>query len=282
MTATFFETLRQSPVHSEIFESTLEGVYRRVLSGWSVAVDGGANHGRHTIPMARIAWSGRVLAFEPIPLIAERLRDALNRAGIAARVTLVEAALAETAGEAIFNYVDEPSADQRFPFMNAALSGLNLPQHVKKMHHQEIEVRTTTVDQEVSAQSGRVDFIKLDLEGGEYHALAGAVHTLRTHRPVVVFEDAGPYCGKIYNYEPRLLPALFRDAGYELFYITGHRFSDRDWLSRINGNWRPFYTLAAPQEMRIGWLLRRVVDDELRKKGMEPIFPNELADADLG
>lgn len=35
------------------------------------------------------------------------------------------------------------------------------------------------------------DFIKLDVEGMEYHALIGAEQTIRTHRPVIMLEENG-------------------------------------------------------------------------------------------
>jgi hypothetical protein len=36
----------------------------------------------------------------------------------------------------------------------------------------------------------RVAFIKLDIEGGEFHALLGGIRTIRRSRPVMVFEAA--------------------------------------------------------------------------------------------
>lgn len=41
------------------------------------------------------------------------------------------------------------------------------------------------------------DFIKLDVEGMEWHALVGAEQTIRTHRPVVMFEENG--CNRRYG-----------------------------------------------------------------------------------
>src|SRR5690606_24948980 len=35
------------------------------------------------------------------------------------------------------------------------------------------------------------DFIKLDVEGMEWHALKGGEHTIRTHRPIIMLEENG-------------------------------------------------------------------------------------------
>ncbi|MDG2111476.1 MAG: FkbM family methyltransferase [Actinomycetota bacterium] len=50
------------------------------------------------------------------------------------------------------------------------------------------ELGETSVDAVADLELDRVDFIKIDIEGGELAALRGAARTLDTHRPIVVFE----------------------------------------------------------------------------------------------
>jgi FkbM family methyltransferase len=56
-----------------------------------------------------------------------------------------------------------------------------------------VEVKTETIDDFVSENSlGRVDFIKMDIEGAEPEALAGAAQTIRKHHPqlaISVYHD---------------------------------------------------------------------------------------------
>jgi FkbM family methyltransferase len=58
----------------------------------------------------------------------------------------------------------------------------------------------------------RVDFIKLDVEGGEYHALKGAMEMLRCFRPTIVSE---------------IKPGFFTEQLYGLLFELGY-------------NWIPF------------------------------------------
>jgi FkbM family methyltransferase len=205
-----FATLRNLPQKGDIFEGILEGLYRRVLSGWSVALDGGANHGRHTIPMAQMAWRGRVLAFEPIPVVVGRLQERINSSEVAARVVVRQAALGSCNGSTEFFVVDE-SPDPNFPFAGYALSGIRLGEEARELKHRRVSVEVTSIDSEWELHHlGRVDFIKLDLEGGEYHALQGAEKVLRRDRPMVVFEDGGPFTGTKYGYDPRMLLSYLR------------------------------------------------------------------------
>lgn len=56
-----------------------------------------------------------------------------------------------------------------------------------------------------------VDFIKLDVEGMERDALLGGEITIRTYRPVIMFEDNG--LSRRYGYEPGAVGALLRSWG---------------------------------------------------------------------
>lgn len=68
------------------------------------------------------------------------------------------------------------------------------------------------------------DFIKLDVEGMEWHALVGGEQTVRTHRPVIMLEEKGHETR--YGLAPGAACALMRDWGARLM----HRTPGRDWI----------------------------------------------------
>src|SRR5438132_11672625 len=64
----------------EMFESVISDIYTAVLKKGDLAVDGGANVGRHTFPMAEaVGTSGLVLAVEAIPALAKSLENEVRR-----------------------------------------------------------------------------------------------------------------------------------------------------------------------------------------------------------
>jgi len=89
-----------------------------------------------------------------------------------------------------------------------------------------LAVPASTIDDLVAAHfpDGKLDVIKLDLEGAEQRALAGAQHTLRQARPLILFEAfrgaRGWQGGSIGT-----MSTLFAEAGYSLLCLdptAGH------------------------------------------------------------
>jgi FkbM family methyltransferase len=125
--------------------------------------------------MVRLAPRGTHLAFEPLPHLAAHLRRAFPQ------VRVHEAAVSDQSGSAEFVHVEN----------DPAYSGLrerlyDRPDPVLAR----IPVTVVRLD-DVVAEAQPVHFVKLDIEGGEFHALRGAVRTIARARPVIVFE-AGP------------------------------------------------------------------------------------------
>lgn len=149
------------------FEDEFAFVGRLVGPGWRAA-DGGTNIGVYTLTLARAGAD--MLAFEPNPPIADRARRAIALNGLDARVRLRIAALGERPGVARFETAAQPE--------NAHLAASG-----------GIEVPVTTLDEEIAALGWTaLDFVKLDLEGGEADALRGARRTLARTSPLVMSE----------------------------------------------------------------------------------------------
>ena len=69
--------------------------------------DIGANCGTFALPLATAAGIGsRIVAFEPHPTMAERLRSNLELNGLTSRVEVVEVALGERAGDTVLHLVE--------------------------------------------------------------------------------------------------------------------------------------------------------------------------------
>lgn len=149
-------------------------VMKRVLKSGSTAVDVGSFKGNVMAQMVEAAPQGTHHAFEPIPKMAAAVRKRFP----SPRIKVHEMALGDHAGFATFQHVTT----------NPAYSGLKrrgLPRKNEVVIP--IKVRVDTLDN-VLPPTTKVAFLKIDVEGGEYGVLMGAVKTVRRCRPVIVVE----------------------------------------------------------------------------------------------
>jgi FkbM family methyltransferase len=174
-----------------------------------VAIDGGANIGVHTVEWARCMYRwGRVTAFEAQEIVFYALAGnvALNNC-LNARVRL--AALGESCGE-----LAVPQPDY---FMPASFGSLELRKRADtEFIGQQIsyEAGASTMVPMVNLDSlglGRLDLVKLDVEGMELEALRGGRNVLARHRPIVLVE--------VIKSDRTALEAFLAELGYRMFLI---------------------------------------------------------------
>lgn len=155
------------------YERHVQRAVRAGLAAGDVFFDIGANAGFYTLLAARIVGStGRVFAFEPLPENVDLLKQhlALNALG---NVAIHATAITDTSGRARF-----ARSSSRF---TAHLEGRG-----------EFEVSTDALDSLV--ESGAIPpptLIKMDIEGGEARALAGARRTLMNCGPALILATHG-------------------------------------------------------------------------------------------
>jgi FkbM family methyltransferase len=209
---------------------TLE-VMRRVLAADSSCIDIGAHDGEILRHITKLAPQGRHIAFEPIPHLAAMLRARFPE------VAVHEAACTNSPGSAEFVLVENAPA----------YSGLR----------QRIYDRPDVALRNIRVQAVRVDdlvrqavsLIKVDVEGGEYHALLGAERTITIHRPVIIFEASARSTGQ-YGVAPHDFTKFFGRLGYRLFTMerwlaSKPAFTDEEFIHNWNGG-PHYYFIAQP------------------------------------
>ncbi|MFV0281808.1 MAG: FkbM family methyltransferase [Rhodoblastus sp.] len=166
-------------------------------------VDAGANIGVVSVILANMVGpEGRVIAVEMMPDTAACLRHNLGL-NAADNVTVIESALSDTAGQIVHASV-RPGQYGQASIANQGSQSDAL----------QIEVRTTTLD-EVTAELSSIAFLKMDLEGVEHIALAGARETLKRTN-VVFFESWRPDGGDAAR--------ILRESGFRLSQVDGRNF----------------------------------------------------------
>jgi len=180
----------------------------KLLRPGMVFLDIGAFHGLYTMIAARrTASTGRVIAFEPSPRDRRRLRlhAAMNRL---ANVEIEPYAVSASAGVSEFYVVR-----RGFTTMNS----LRPPATVDPVDR---TVAPTVGLDEYCARRAirRVDFLKVDVEGGELDLFRGARAVLEDARPLILCEVLD-WVTRPWGYEAREIVRHLRGHGYEWFEV---------------------------------------------------------------
>jgi FkbM family methyltransferase len=158
-------------------EPLTQAALRGVLCSGKVLYDVGAHIGIYALPAARLG--AKVIAFEPDPDTAARLRAHVDRNHLGDKVRTVEAAVWSSSRPSITFRRGLPRSQggiawrDRQPVL--ATGGI-------------IEVQAVCLDDFVAGGGPVPHVIKVDVEGSESEVLKGAAETLRDHHPVLIVE----------------------------------------------------------------------------------------------
>ncbi len=201
------------------YEDIVRHNYQRFLVPGAVVVDVGAHVGEHLEHFLEIAWpDGHVVAFEPIPSLADGLRRRF--ADRAAILEIHEVALGAFEGRSEFVFATGTPGESGLKQRRFNRPDLAAPRN--------IEVRVRRLDDCVGHLS-RLDYVKIDVEGGEVDCLKGGLGTIERHRPIISTEyGAAGYAA--YGYEQETLWELAQEVGYVCLDVLGNRLgSIEEW-----------------------------------------------------
>ncbi len=207
-------------------------VFATVLPRDGVVLDVGAHAGQFTKLFAKFCDRGRVISFEPGTYARFVLRcAALASAACRRRAMVLPMAVGAEIGMLTLNIPLKKGRAVGF-----GLSQLGDSPGLDSRFEMEIEyVPVTTIDH-VAETLGleRVDFIKMDIEGYELFALAGAAQTLATHRPCVFLEVADAILARTGAKNADVF-AFFAPRDYVAYSVVGSRVARGDGAS--NGDY---------------------------------------------
>lgn len=169
------------------YEPGLVAALESVVGKDWVCLDIGANVGPISLTLGELARRGEVHAFEPVPVTFGFLKQ---NVAAAPNVHPHNLAFLDKRGEVVINYNPDFSG-------GAFISG-----HLE--HGERSTVEAMSLDEWVTANGlGRVDLIKLDVEGSELTVLDGAGETLRRFRPAMVVELNPITMRRMARHDPR-------------------------------------------------------------------------------
>jgi len=142
--------------------------------------DIGANQGFYTLLAAKMVGpGGKVFAFEPVPSQIKKLKRNI-KINCFHNIITEQLALGSEKGSA-----------NMYACLNGAesLSSLRLPSEDGRVQKKVIQVPITTLDNYVyKSNISSIDFIKIDVEGGELDVLKGGINVLKNLRPIFMCE----------------------------------------------------------------------------------------------
>ncbi len=161
-----------------IDEMVFFDLYRCFASKGTLAVDVGANLGIHTLLLSRcVGDEGRVIAFEPMPFLNERLCANVELNGL----TNVVIRRKGVGNERTVAHMDMDPEDFNIGRAHISAQG-------------DHAITLTTLDHELKDITSPVSLVKIDTEGYELDVIKGSRRILEEHRTVLVCEfNPGSY-----------------------------------------------------------------------------------------
>lgn len=200
-----------------LIERVIARYYASTAEQWpapGVMFDGGAHVGYHSLRMAALDKVDHVIAVEANRATFERFERILEKDEHGSKIRLHFVAIQNDPECKHVSFLASPSHPGR--------SGINpiLRNAENTTFEEQVNVPATTIDKLVAGEQQRIGFIKLDFEGGEYHALLGAADTLKNGRPFVFFENS-VHSPKLNGYTIEEFGAYMSSLGYELCTVFG-------------------------------------------------------------
>jgi FkbM family methyltransferase len=194
--------LIQRHVYLGCYEPQETRLLKRFLRPGMTVVDAGANMGYFTwLAAQQVGPTGRVLAIEPSPTLFTML-ERVHRDTPRSQVTLVNTALGRTAGQ-LDLYVPPES------------KGNNSPTLVPTPGWTPVRVPVRTLDDVIAEHGiGTIDLLKMDIEGFETEALAGAERILAEDRIRAVLCEFNDYFLREAGSSPDALFEILADRGF--------------------------------------------------------------------
>lgn len=173
-----------------IHEGFMLGSLQRLIRPGEVVYDVGANIGLYSRLILQCFKASHVYAFEPMPANLLLLKQNLAAAECSNRATIVPNAVGDQDGGADFQVDDLTSNSGSLDAVKHGAASESRSQYGLPPATTRVEVcRLDTLLEKGGI--AKPDVIKIDIEGAEAMALAGARNLLITHRPRLVVELHG-------------------------------------------------------------------------------------------
>lgn len=177
-------------------------IMEREISEGDVILDIGANVGYFTLLFARCAGKkGKVFAFEPDPASFALLKKNVEINGYE-NVVLVSKAVSDKTGKTKL-YLSE---------------GSNVDNRIYDSHdgRKSVEIQSIRLDDYFKGYKGKINFIKMDIQGAEKRAVEGMVNLLKKNRDMKLISEFWPFGLDKFGTRPAGYLKLLQEQGFRI------------------------------------------------------------------
>lgn len=179
-------------------------VFKKQIKENDVVLDIGANIGYFTLIAAKsVGKKGKVYAFEPDANNFSILNKNVEINGYR-NIVLIKKAVSDKTGKSSF-YLDKKD------FGKHSLFNLD--------NVERIEVETVKLDDYFNGYDGKIDFIKMDIQGAEWLALGGMKSLLKNNPNIKIYTELDPEALLKSGIKPQEYMRMLTDLGFNLYII---------------------------------------------------------------
>jgi FkbM family methyltransferase len=188
-----------------------------------IVLDIGANIGLVSLSIISSFPSAKIFAFEPAPFQCELLKKTISANQLSNQIFVAKTALGYQKGLSRFSTHIGIDASGLDGFIDTKAGGIV----------NQITVEVEALDNWwIANDSPHINLIKIDTEGSELLILKGAQQVLQTCKPIIFIEIAPEHL-KHYSYSVNDIIAWFKNIGYVLETIDGHKISENNFTSHF-------------------------------------------------
>jgi len=203
----FIDTIDSSMLFMKgVYEPLITELFKKEIKKGDVVLDIGANIGYYTLIFAKfIGEEGKVFAFEPEPSNFALLKKNIKTNGYQ-NVTLEEKVISNKNGK-IKLYISEES------------NGLHRIYGLED-GWKSIEVESIRLDDYFKGYNGKIDWIKIDIEGGEWAAFQGMSLLLEKNKNLKIVTEFSPCFLKEFGINPEEYLRLLQKYGFTIYNLN--------------------------------------------------------------
>ena len=205
------DDLRSAPIVSlrtGVYEAGVERIMETLLPSAENFLDLGANIGFYSMFAVSLNPKIRVIAFEPNPIVRNRLFENLIINRYLTQVSVIPFGLSSI----------HETAEFFVPPISGSGAGSLKNLHIEEGTPSRFQVELHSID-EIFSKDSEIDLIKIDIEGSEYQAILGGEELINAQQPVIVIELLRKWMSAFGSHPQEVLLKL-NTLGYVCFGIN--------------------------------------------------------------